>query len=218
MRSLNLNNVCWLNGMFPLLAIVLTLTVSGTSWCQEPLFGARVSISVGDGPCDVAVGDFDEDGHMDIAVSLQYPAANNIVVLLGNGDGTYTAGRQPRGLATGDFNGDGHLHLAVTNPGSNNVSVLRGNGNGTFQPAINLAADTMPLSIMELVSSREVLPQPTLTETVGWILSQPIHPDWVSRSSLGGAMEPSRMLRTQACPVHRGSLRQQISITMGIPT
>jgi hypothetical protein len=48
----------------------------------------------------------------------------------------------------GDFNGDGFLDLAVANRDSGTVSVLLGNGDGTFQPAVNYAAGTEPISLV----------------------------------------------------------------------
>jgi hypothetical protein len=76
-----------------------------------------------------------------------------VIVLLGNGDGTfqaavnYGAGNEPKSVATGDFNGDGKADLAVANGFDNNVSILLGNGNGTFQAAVNYGAGTYPYSV-----------------------------------------------------------------------
>jgi hypothetical protein len=81
----------------------------------------------------VAVGDFNGDGVLDLAVANVF---SNVSVLLGNGDGTFQAaqnfgaGGGPFSVAVGDFNGDGVLDLAVANRGSN-VSVLI---NNTPQP------------------------------------------------------------------------------------
>ena len=67
----------------------------------------------------MAVGDFNGDGKLDLAVTNPY--GNTVSVLLGNGDGTfqtpmdYATGELPYSLAVGDFNGDGKADLAVTN-------------------------------------------------------------------------------------------------------
>jgi hypothetical protein len=87
-----------------------------------------------------AVGDFNGDGIPDVAVTqIANGDAGTIVVLLGNGDGTFTAsdqslrvGTDPLSIAAGDFNSDGILDLAVANALDHTVMVLLGNGNGTF--------------------------------------------------------------------------------------
>jgi type II secretory pathway component GspD/PulD (secretin) len=68
---------------------------------------------------------------------------NSVMVLLGNGDGTftnpkqavtYTVGNQPSGIVLGTFNAnnDANLDFVVTNFADNSYSVFTGNGNGTF--------------------------------------------------------------------------------------
>ena len=99
----------------------------------------------------LAVGDFNGDGNLDLAV-VDYDASV-VSILLGNGDGTfrpqveYATGTLPRGVAVGDFNGDGKLDLVVANSASDNVSVLLGNGDGTFRPAVNYGTGSVPGSV-----------------------------------------------------------------------
>ncbi len=68
---------------------------------------------------------------------------NSVIVLLGNGDGTftnpkqavtYTVGNRPSGIVLGTFNTntDSNLDFVVTNFADNSYSVFTGNGNGTF--------------------------------------------------------------------------------------
>ena len=97
-------------------------------------------ITVGSRPVSVAVGDFNGDGKADLAVANYVD--NTVTVLLGNGDGTFTAagspivvGNGPESVVVGDFNGDGKADLAVANNGDNTVTVLLGNGDGTFTAA-----------------------------------------------------------------------------------
>jgi hypothetical protein len=97
----------------------------------------------------VAVGDFNGDGHLDLAVTNS--GSSTVSVLMNNGNGTfatkvdYTTGFGPHGVAVGDFNSDGHLDLAVVNDGANTVSVLLNNGNGTFATKTDFATGFTPI-------------------------------------------------------------------------
>lgn len=84
-------------------------------------------------------GDFNGDGHLDLAVG-----DSDIAVFLGNGNGTfqppadYGAGLGNGPVAVGDFNYDGKLDVLGAN--YNGVAVLLGNGDGTFSLPVNSAA------------------------------------------------------------------------------
>ncbi len=93
------------------------------------------------GPVAIAAPDVNGDGIRDLLVVNQ--TSNNVTVLLGKGDGTFSAapaspvavGSTPRGIAVADFNGDGKLDFAVANFGDNTISVFLGDGQGGFTPA-----------------------------------------------------------------------------------
>ncbi len=114
-------------------------------------FQAPTSYSTGTGPISGVVGDFNNDGFVDLAVT-DY-VTNNVNVLLGNGDGTfqtalsYPVGPSPIAIATGDFNGDGRPDLVVVNYSNATLSVLLGNGDGTFQAAATYTAGSLPQGI-----------------------------------------------------------------------
>ena len=99
-------------------------------------------IALGSGPPVVgslAVGDFNRDGNLDLAITND--TNGTLSVLLGAGDGTFTSapgspialGGSPQNVVVGDFNGDHEPDLAVNT--GNGVTVLLGNGDGTFRAA-----------------------------------------------------------------------------------
>ena len=94
-------------------------------------FASKVDYTTGSAPNGVAVGDFNSDTKLDLAVTNYGGGSDNTVnVLLGNGDGTFAAkvdyptGNYPRSVAKGDFNGDDNPDLAVTNEDGSTVSIL----------------------------------------------------------------------------------------------
>ena len=119
-------------------------------------FYNSLSLPTGKNAMAVASGDFNQDGIPDMAVANIY--GNNVTVLLGNGDGTFTAapaltaGVHPIGLMVADFNSDGIPDLAVVDAGSTTknsylytVSILLGKGDGTFTPLTASYQTSYPL-------------------------------------------------------------------------
>ncbi len=99
----------------------------------------------------VAVGDFNGDGLEDLAVAER--GSNDVLVLLGAGDGNFPA-RVRAGAGDGaffltlsDFNDDGLTDLAVVGSRSNDLRVLPGRGDGSFGPRTRAAVGDAPDAI-----------------------------------------------------------------------
>ncbi|MFZ6013088.1 MAG: FG-GAP-like repeat-containing protein [Bacteroidota bacterium] len=85
---------------------------------------------------DVAMGDFNEDGNLDVVACGQ---SDNFSLSLGDGAGNLgaptiiAAGNVPEGIDVGDLNKDGNLDVVISNRGSpSNVYIFLGNGSGGF--------------------------------------------------------------------------------------
>lgn len=90
------------------------------------------------------VGDLNGDHELDLAITntTTILGIGNVAVLLGNGDGTFSAPvRYPVGLTPwaafiADFDGNDEMDVAVANGTNTTVSILFGNGDGTLQPQV----------------------------------------------------------------------------------
>ncbi|MGC9948408.1 MAG: VCBS repeat-containing protein [Bryobacteraceae bacterium] len=112
-------------------------------------FEPQVTYAVGSNPASVAVGDFNGDGKLDLAVANS--ASDWVSILPGNGNGTFQTpvnaevGSGSGFVIAGDFNGDGNLDLAITS--GTGVSILAGTGAGAFQPPVGFAAGYVPVAL-----------------------------------------------------------------------
>lgn len=122
--------------------------LNGTGWVSVMLrkpngqFQAPVQYPLSTLANLLALGDFNRDGIVDLAVASE--SDDSISILIGNGDGsfqapvTYPTGGSadgPTGLVVADFNGDGKLDIArAAGLDTAGTAVLLGNGDGTFQP------------------------------------------------------------------------------------
>lgn len=91
----------------------------------------------------ISVGKLNGDAHLDVVLTDPDSSPPSVVVLLGNGDCTFTKkdtedsggvspGYDPFDTALADFDDDGDLDVAVTNQESNNVRIFDNNGRGNL--------------------------------------------------------------------------------------
>jgi hypothetical protein len=131
--------------------VVGTAALDPTSLGFTLLPSLKSPAPVGLQPQNTVLGDFNNDGILDLAATNS--GGNSTNILLGNGDGTfglqtaYAAGTSAFAIARGDFNGDGNLDLAVSNTAANTISVFLGVGDGTFLAQQTYAVGNGPQSI-----------------------------------------------------------------------
>jgi len=132
-------------------------------------FSTQPPIPAGDLPTDLATGDFNGDGKMDLAVTNN--GAQTVTILFGDGLGGFTPAAStvpvdsiPQFVRVGDFNRDGKLDLAVgltgghdqpcaPNCGDAVISIELGHGDGTFTaaaPIENNGGGVQELALVDL--------------------------------------------------------------------
>ena len=140
-------------GVVPIAVNALLFTVP--LGAQAISFRAPLNITIDQTLIDalggIVTADFNGDGKPDLAHLIvfgggSYPSGGNLIVLLGNGEGTFklsyslTPPASPQVLWAGDFNGDGRIDLGCWSytPGgqSASVDILPGKGDGKFGPPI----------------------------------------------------------------------------------
>jgi VCBS repeat protein len=134
---------------------VSVLLGNGDGTFQQPRHFALLPDS-GLAAFNLAVGHFHDPNILDLVAAT--PDSSGLILLLGNGDGTFQPGRpllsqsSVQDVAVGDFNGDGKDDLVTINrsdpqfPGRSVVDVLLGNGDGTFGPPVRTELSPFDLS------------------------------------------------------------------------
>ena len=109
-------------------------------------FLAPVSINAPGSIWSLVTGDFNKDGHADLAaINTTYNfQTDQVVIFLGKGDGTfaspaaYPAGMGALALAAGDFNKDGFDDIAVAT--GTGINLLLGGADGTLSAGADISS------------------------------------------------------------------------------
>ena len=109
------------------------------------VFALAQIVQVGEGNLkgDIALGDFNEDGNLDVAFpktgsQIPHQHSTSEFIFFGDGHGQLSAGpvltveEEPHSVIAVDVNHDGHLDLCNTNRTPGTVTTLLGDGHGNF--------------------------------------------------------------------------------------
>jgi FG-GAP-like repeat len=180
-------------------------------------FANAVGYGTGGFPMSVAVTDVNGDGKLDIVVANCGPSnstcdgtAGTVVVLLGNGNGTFqndvsysSGGYDTTAVAVADVNGDGKPDLIVANSCADStcstdgsVGVLLGNGDGTFKTAVTYDSGGMKtdsVAVADLGNGKlDVLALKTFVPIAPPAVTPPVMAQW--RCCWATAMELFKLL------------------------
>lgn len=124
-------------------------------------YAPAVNYSVANAAQAVAVGDFNQDGHQDLAVAVDGQSSiftnqyASVTIFNGRGDGTFTNGprieitlavTKMKSLAVGDFNKDGKHDIATANFNNNNVTICLATGPNSFSKSL-VGVGTGPVAV-----------------------------------------------------------------------
>ncbi|HEX8811843.1 MAG TPA: Ig-like domain repeat protein, partial [Terracidiphilus sp.] len=114
----------------------------------------EIPVATGSQNAFIITGDFNGDGIPDFA-GTSNNLSTQLVVSLGNGDGTFKPAvgsvvsvdpdnTGPNGLVAGDFNADGIQDIAISFANGGNVVIMLGNGDGTFRQGQIMPVPPLP--------------------------------------------------------------------------
>src|SRR3984885_13300982 len=126
---------------------------NGDGTFQNP---ATLKPTTGKGPISIATGTFNAKNNTNVGLAVANETDNTLTILLGNGDGTFTAasgspiktGNHPVSVVSATLIAGGQFDLLVANQQDDTVSVFMGNGDGTFAAPVNLTTGRGPTGLV----------------------------------------------------------------------
>jgi len=116
----------------------ITVLLNAGEGGLKPVQGSP--FAAGPQPNDMAIADFNHDGHLDLAIANH--SVPQFTLLLGDGKGSFhsapgspftiTTKPHSHGIAAADFNGDRNIDVAIESWADDKVTVILGNGKGGF--------------------------------------------------------------------------------------
>ena len=115
-------------------------------------FAPQILYPVDDHPSSIVAADFNNDRHIDLAITNRN--ANCVSILNNTGTGLfsqridYQTGQSPHSIISVDFNEDGYIDIATVNGESEDVSILLNNGYGSFASQVNYQVGVNPQELV----------------------------------------------------------------------
>jgi hypothetical protein len=136
------------DGALDIAAIVTGGQVAILMGNGDGTFGAPTYQRAGAIVSDVASGDFDGDGNVDLVTANN--TLKTVALLLGNGDGTFglplaiSVPQTPTRVSTRDVDGDGALDVLVISSSPEGYAIMQGRGDGSFEFPVFHATSITP--------------------------------------------------------------------------
>lgn len=115
-------------------------------------FSVAASVAVGSNLRELEVGDFDQNGTLDVAAA--FFGTNELGISYGDGSGGLsalvynTSGFDAYNMAQGDFNNDGLVDLITTNPNDSSLSIYFGDSSGSFGVSTSIYFDAAATGVV----------------------------------------------------------------------
>jgi hypothetical protein len=114
----------------------------------------NIVLGTGKGPVAIASGDFNNDGHPDLAVADSLDGTITLFLSNPNNNFTYytvstlSGFGMPNGIVVGNFTSSGNVDLAVTDGSTGSIHILTGDGTGNFTLSSSATVQSDPTGIV----------------------------------------------------------------------